>query len=167
MVNFKRFLRHALASPFTVRRRFPVDALARIEAAVVAAEAGHTGEIRVVIEHALPLAKVWRGQTPRERAQRLFGELGVWDTEANTGVLIYLLMAERDLEIVADRGLAAKVTQAQWEAIARMMETAFAAGEFERGARAGVDAVGALLARHFPVTTGHNPDELPNRPVLT
>jgi len=101
----------------------------------------------------------------RERAIEMFSNLRVWDTEHNSGVLIYLLLADHDIEIVADRGIAARVDPAAWEAVAQTMEAAFRQGEFERGALAGIEQIGALLAAHFP-PFGHNPDELANRPVI-
>jgi uncharacterized membrane protein len=165
MVKLVRLLKHAFADPFAWRRAFPQDALARIEAAIADAEKAHAGELRFAVENALALHSVVLGQTPRERAVALFSELRVWDTEDNSGVLIYLLMAERDIEIVADRGVAARVAQAEWDAVARTMEAAFTAGEFEAGVLAGIKRIGELLAAHWP-TVGHNPDELPNRAVI-
>jgi uncharacterized membrane protein len=101
----------------------------------------------------------------RERAIEVFSNLRVWDTEHNSGVLVYLLLADHDIEIVADRGIAARVAPAAWETVARTMEAAFRQGEFERGALAGIEEISALLAAHFP-PSGHNPDELANRPVI-
>ena len=162
-----RILRHRWLDDSDVRRALPEAALKRIEDRVAASEKRHTGEIRVCVEAGLPWSYLWRRLTARDRAVALFGKLRVWDTAANNGVLIYLLLAERAIEIVADRGLARQVTPAQWEALIAGMREAFRAGRFEDGLNAAVDAVDALLARHFPLAEGEaNPNELPNRPIV-
>lgn len=160
-----RWLRHVFTPPWTWRRAFPQAALDAIEAAIRAGEATHGGEIRFAIENSLPGVLAWRGMSARERAIEVFSNLGVWDTEHNSGVLVYVLLADRDIEIVADRGIAARVDATAWEAIAQAMEGAFRQGEFTRGAVEGVHGASALLARHFP-PLAHNPDELLNRPVI-
>ena len=165
MVNFKRWFRHLFMPPRAWRRAFPRATLDAIEAAIRMSETRHGGEIRFAIENSLPGILAWRGMSGRERAIEMFSNLRVWDTEHNSGVLIYLLLADHDIEIVADRGIAARVDPAAWEAVAQTMEAAFRQGEFERGALAGVEQIGALLAAHFP-PSGHNPDELANRPVI-
>ena len=165
MVNFKRWLKHLFMPPRAWRRAFPQATLDAIEAAIGASEATHSGEIRFAIENSLPASLVWRGMSGRERAIEMFSNLHVWDTADNSGVLIYLLLADHDIEIVADRGIAARVDAAAWEKVAQTMEAAFRQGDFERGALAGIEQVGALLASHFP-PSGHNPDELANRPVI-
>lgn len=162
-----RLLRHRWLDEDDARRALGSEALARIEARVRASEAHHSGEIRVCVEAGLPLSYLWRDAAPRERAVTLFGKLGVWDTEHNNGVLIYLLLAEHAIEIVADRGLNRQVDAAQWQAILAGMGAAFRAGHFEDGLNAAIDAVDALLRRHFAVSTdAANPNELPNAPVL-
>jgi uncharacterized membrane protein len=165
MVNVKRWLRHLFMPPWAWRRAFPPATLDAIEAAIVASETRHAGEIRFVVENSLPAILAWRGTSGRERAIEVFSNLRVWDTEHNSGVLIYLLLADRDIEIVADRGIDARVDAAAWEAVAREMEAAFRAGAFARGALAGIARVGDLLAAHFP-PRGDNPDELANPPVI-
>ncbi|HEX5674119.1 MAG TPA: TPM domain-containing protein [Azonexus sp.] len=151
--------------PWAWRRAFPQATLDAVEAAVRESETRHSGEIRFAIENSLVPALVWRGMTGRERAVEIFSNLHVWDTEHNSGVLIYLLLADRDIEIVADRGIAARVAPAVWEQVAQMMEAAFRNGQFEQGALDGIARISGLLAEHFP-PTGHNPDELANRPVI-
>lgn len=151
--------------PLAWRRAFPQSTLDSIEAAVRNSETRHGGEIRFAIENSLAPGRVWRGVSGRERAIEVFSNLRVWDTEHNSGVLIYLLLADHDIEIVADRGITSQVDPAAWEAVAQTMEAAFRQGDFERGALAGIEQVGALLAAHFP-PSGHNPDELANRPVI-
>ncbi|MDQ1314442.1 MAG: hypothetical protein QG662_551 [Pseudomonadota bacterium] len=165
MVNFKRWLRHLFMPPWAWRRAFPQATLDAIEAAIRAGETAHGGEIRFAIENSLPGALAWRGMSGRERAIEMFSNLRVWDTERNSGVLIYLLLADRDIEIVADRGIAARVDATAWEAAAQAMEAAFREGEFERGALAGIERISGMLAAYFP-PSGHNPDELANRPVI-
>ena len=165
MVNFKRWFTHAFMPPWVWRRAFPQTTLDAIEAAIRTSETTHGGEIRFAIENSLAASRVWRGVTGRERAIEMFTHLRVWDTEQNSGVLVYLLLADHDIEIVADRGIAARVDPAAWEGVAQAMEAAFRQGEFERGALAGIEQISALLAAHFP-PSGHNPDELANRPVI-
>ncbi|MHB1144860.1 MAG: TPM domain-containing protein [Thiobacillus sp.] len=165
MVNFRRWARHLFMPPWAWRRAFPQSTLDAIEAAVRESETRHSGEIRFAIENGLAPSLAWRGMSGRERAVEMFSNLRVWDTEHNSGVLIYLLLADRDIEIVADRGIAAQVAPAAWEQVAQTMEAAFRQGEFERGALAGIEQISALLEAHFP-PSGHNPDELANRPVI-
>lgn len=165
MVNFSRWFKHLFMPPWAWRRAFPRATLNAIEAAIRQSETRHNGEIRFAIETSLAPARVWRGISGRERAIEVFSDLRVWDTEHNSGVLIYLLLADHDIEIVADRGIAARVDQSAWDAVARSMETAFRQGEFERGALAGIECVSVLLAEHFP-PTDDNPNELANRPVI-
>lgn len=163
-MNLKRLFRHLLMPPWRLRQLLPAASLAAIEKAITASEALHGGEIRFAIEHALAPAELWRGMTARQRAIEVFSELRVWDTEYNSGVLIYLLFADRDVEIVADRGVHAKVGKAEWEAICHRMETAFRHGDFLSGVLAGIEAITELLARHFPARGGQR-DELPDRPI--
>jgi uncharacterized membrane protein len=136
-----------------------------IERAIVAQERRHDGELRFAVEAALPVIDYLRGVSARERAIEVFGRLRVWDTEQNCGVLIYLLLADKRVEIVADRGIHRKVGSAAWEAICGAMQREFAAGRFEQGAIVGVQAISDLLATHYP-PRGDNPDELPNPPVV-
>jgi len=161
-----RLLRHLFATRAGTRRRFPAQLLDSIEAAIKAAEARTSGEIRFVVETALEPEEVWAGLTPRERAVQTFSDLHMWNTELRNGVLIYVLLADRDVEILADRGAADRIPQADWEGVCRAMEAHFRAGRFAEGALAGVEAVGALLEKHFPADRGRNRDELPNQPAL-
>jgi uncharacterized membrane protein len=146
-------------------RRFPKDTLDAIEHAVAESETRHSGEIRFAIEVALDLGALRRAATSRERAAEVFAELGVWDTAQRNGVLIYVLLAERDVEIVADRGLDGKVGDDEWRAVCEAIERDFARGRWRDGALAGIGGVTALLAREYP-TTAPNPNEQPNRPAL-
>jgi uncharacterized membrane protein len=158
-------LRHLFAPPWRVRRAFPPAVLDRIENAIMASETRHRGEIRFVVEGALDFLPVARGLAPRARALEAFSMLRVWDTEENSGVLIYVQLVDHDIEIVADRGIASRIAQGEWEAICRRMEEAFRAGRFEDGSLAAIADVTELLARHFPAA-GRNADELPDRPIV-
>jgi TLP18.3/Psb32/MOLO-1 phosphatase superfamily protein len=162
-MDLKRFWRHVVMSPVRARRAFPPATLDAIQREVAAREKLHRGELIVVVEAELGSALLWQGITPRERARTVFALQGAWNTEENNGVLIYLLLADRCVEIVADRGISRQVPPADWQAICRMMEGHFAAGRYEEGALAGVRAASDLLARHFP---GHGSAELADRPVL-
>lgn len=164
-MNLLRALRHLFATRWGTRRRFPETTLAAIEAAVREVESRHAGEIRFAVETALDLPELWSGLSARERALQVFGELGVWDTAGNNGVLVYVLVADRDVEIVADRGIHAHEATPAWGAICRQIEAACARGDHEAGAKAGIEAVANALRRHFPRPDVHG-DELPNEPVL-
>lgn len=164
-MDLRRFFRHLLTDHWAIRFAFPDTSLEAIEHAIEAHEGRHDGEIRFAVESALPLWDLLRGVSARDRAVELFGRLRVWDTEQNAGVLIYLLLADRRVEIVADRGIHARVGATAWEAICGAMQREFAARRFERGAIVGIEAVSDLLAAHFPPRPV-NPDELPNRPVV-
>ncbi len=165
VIDLARLLRHLATSSSLVHRRFPDAAMRAIEAAIAEGERRHEPEIRFAVEGALDPRAILRGITPRARAIEVFSEQRVWDTEHNTGVLIYLLLADRDVEIVADRGLAAVVSPADWEAICRAMETELRAGRYEAGALAGIRAASDLLARHFPAR-GPGRGEQPDRPIV-
>jgi len=160
-----RFWRHLLTTRYALRRAFPPRALAAIERAVGESERQHSGEIRFAIETALDIPALLCGTSARDRAIAAFARLGTWDTAANNGVLIYLLLAERDIEIVADRGLTGKVGREEWQAVCDGMRETFARGDFEAGSVQGIRRVGELIARHFPPVAG-DADELPDSPVL-
>ena len=160
-----RLLKHRRLDETDAARLLGAGALQRIEARVATSERKHSGEIRVCVEAGLPLSYIRRGATVRERAVMMFGKLRVWDTEHNNGVLIYLLLAEHAIEIVADRGVARHVDAAHWQRIAETMGAAFKAGQFEVGLNQAIDAVDALLATHFALAAGDaNPNELPDAP---
>jgi uncharacterized membrane protein len=163
MVMLGRLVRHVFFPQTRLRRAFPESTLGAIEQAIKASERAHFGEIRFAVESALEPGAIWRGESARERGMEVFAELHVWDTEQNNGVLIYALLADRDVEIVADRGVARHVDDARWQGVCDSLRHAFARGEFESGSLAAVDAVSRLLAQHFPAD-GVNPNELPDRP---
>jgi uncharacterized membrane protein len=167
MGRIARILKHRSYDEADVRRVLPDAALKRLEDRVHSSEKKHSGEIRLCIEAGLPTSYLWKRLTVRDRALAMFGKLRVWDTELNNGVLIYLLFAEHAIEIVADRGLHARVTAAQWKAIVERMREPLRAGRFEEGLNIAVDAVEQLLEQHFPLRAGAaNPDELSNKPWI-
>ena len=169
-----RVIRHVAATHWRTRMLFPKATLDAIEKAVARAESTHCGEIRFAIETALSPAHILNDVSPRDHALNVFSHLRVWDTDDNNGVLIYVELADRTVEIIADRGLKGRVTPAEWEAVCRLMEEHFRAGRFQQGSIAGVEAVGNLLARHFPQKTaqagaaqpGSSHNQLPDRPTL-
>ncbi len=163
-MSVRRILRHLTSPMWSVKRAFPASSLAAIENTIRETEALHRGQIRFAVEHALDLPQLVSGMSARERAIEIFGQLRVWDTEHNNGVLIYLLLADRDVEIVADRGIHAHVG-AGWEDICKEMERQFSRGAFEAGVIAGIRAVGDHLRRHF-ARERSGPNELPDRPVV-
>jgi uncharacterized membrane protein YgcG len=164
-MNLIRIMRHLSIGRAAVRRVFPLRAMDAIENAIRTTEAQHDGQIRFAVEASLELAPLLAGETAQQRAIEVFSKLRVWDTEHNNGVLIYLLLADRDVEIVADRGIHVKLGGEVWEVICREMEVAFRAGQFETGVLAGIHAVGEHLSRHFPARSG-KPNEMPDRPVV-
>jgi uncharacterized membrane protein len=139
--------------------------LRKIEQAIKASERQHDGELSFVVEAGLPLSYLFLKRSSRRRAQDLFARLKVWDTEHNSGVLIYVQLVSHHIDIVADRGIGAKVAQAEWAAICRAMEKSFRDGKFAEGALEAIERATVLLARHFP-PRGENPNELPDKPVL-
>ncbi len=160
-----RLLRHLFAR--TARSLFPEDSLRRIADAIAASELRHRGEILFAVESELSVAEVLRGVQARAHAEAAFAHLRAWDTEANNGVLIYLLLADHRIEIVADRGLNGRVSAEQWRGVCQLMEERMRAGEAEQAVLRGVQAVSDLLAAHFPRIDGSpDRDELPNAPQI-
>jgi uncharacterized membrane protein len=167
MNRLLRILKHRSLDETDARRALGKAALERLQARVQSSELRHSGEIRLCVEAGLPLSYLWRGAAPRERALAMFGKLRVWDTEHNNGVLIYLLLAERAIEIVADRGLNPHVSAEQWRSLTQGMSAAFKAGNFEEGLSKAIEVADGLLSEHFPLAPGaQNPNELPDRPFV-
>jgi hypothetical protein len=165
MNKFKRFAKHTFTDKWSVNRAFPSASLHAIEAAIKRAEVGHNGQICFAVEGSLDTPLIARGLTARERSIDVFSIQRIWDTQLNNGLLIYLLLADRDVEIVADRGIAAKVPQAQWETICHAMEKCFREKKFEQGVITGIDEVAQLLRRHFPHPPGHA-NEISDKPII-
>ncbi|MEO8444447.1 MAG: TPM domain-containing protein [Gammaproteobacteria bacterium] len=161
----RRWLQHLTTTPLALRRRFPAPALAAIEAAITASEQEHRAEIRCAVESVLPAGRLFRGMTSAARATEVFARLHVWDTAENNGVLLYVLLAERKIEIVPDRGYAGRVSAAEWAEVCAALECAFGAGEYAAGTVAAIDRIGVLARRHFPARDGDR-NELPDRTVL-
>jgi uncharacterized membrane protein len=160
-------LRHLWLDESDTRKAIPPELAQRLARRVAASEQRHSGEVRLYVEAGLPISYLWRDAAPRQRALAMFGKLRVWDTELNNGVLIYLLLAEHAIEIVADRGLSSKVPPQEWQAIVARMGTAFHEGRFEDGLTQALEEVSALLVAHFPAQAGAvNANELPDEPVL-
>lgn len=163
--DVKRWLRHEWVGKRELSRALPKEALDRLTQHVAASEKRHGGELRLVLEGALELPWLWRGLTARDRALQVFSEYRVWDTEANNGVLVYLLFADRRVEIVADRGIDRIVGAGEWSRICRDMEATFRRGEFEKGLCQGIDAITGHLEKHFP-HLANDENELPDAPIV-
>jgi uncharacterized membrane protein len=175
--KFKRIIKHIWMDASDTKRAVPQDVFTRLTGQVAASESLHTGQIRICVEASLPTSYLWRlgskvsiNQLIRQRAVMLFGKLRVWDTEHNNGVLIYLQLAERAIEIVADRGLSRHVPQQEWQAMTSRMSAAFSSSRFEEGLTQALEEVSALLQAHFPATLQpageQQNDDLPDEPVL-
>jgi len=164
-MDLKRVIRHLLLTRWQVTAAFPSRTLRAIEKAVRESHRGHIGQVRFVVEGALHIGALLKGVSARERAIDVFSELRVWDTEHNNGVLIYLLLADRDVEIVSDRGVHARVRAAEWETICQNMEANFRIGKYEAGVLRGVEQVTELLKRHFPAQQERR-SELPSKPAV-
>ena len=164
-MNLRRFWRHVLMNPLIARRAFPPATMDAIAKEVAAQEKRHRGELRFIVEPELSTGHLWRGVGSRDRARELFAQHGVWNTEENTGVLIYVGLADRRVEILADRGITARVPEEHWNAICHSMDAHFRERRFEEGAIAGIRAVSDELARHFPAR-GDNANELSDRPLM-
>lgn len=169
--NWRRILgrlwRHRWLDESDTRKAVPPELLERLAQRVAASERRHSGEIRIYVEAGLPTSYLLRDATPRERALAIFSKLRVWDTEYNNGVLIYLLLAEHAIEIVADRGLSSRADHGEWQHIVDRMGSAFHEGRFEEGLTQALEEVSALLVSHFPLPQGEaNPNELPDQPVV-
>lgn len=164
-MDLARFVRHFVMTPWSARRAFPDATLDAIQREVTEQERRHSGQVRFVVEAELTTAQLWAALTARARAIEVFSMLQVWNTDSNSGVLIYVLLADHVVEVVADRGIQRKVAASEWSGIVSMMEGHFRAGRFEEGALAGVRAVSDVLATHFP-PDGTSTNELPDRPVM-
>lgn len=164
-MSIGRILKHLLYPPWLVKRYFPPDSLAKIEAAIKASETLHSGEIRFAVESALDWRALFSEEPCRERGIEVFSELLIWDTEQNNGVLIYLLLADHGVEVVADRGINQVVEQSEWQRICHLMEQAFHRGDYHQGVIAGIREIEKHLISHFPPTSD-DMNELSNKPVI-
>ena len=164
-MDILRTYKHLLYPGWWLHRSFPDSELTRIEEAIQRSEAQHSGEIRFAIESALPLKALWHNESVSERAVEVFSLLRVWDTEDNNGVLIYLLLADRKIEITTDRNINKVVKQTEWNRICGLMESHFSNGDFGNGVIVGIEEIGKHLKEHFP-RQENDQNELPNRPVI-
>lgn len=164
-MNFKRIFRHLFLPHWSIGLAFPRHVQAAIGRAIAASEKRHDAELRFAVEAGLTFPALLRGQAARQRAVEVFSQLRVWDTEHNSGVLIYVQLADRKVEILADRGVSALVPQVEWDAICRRLEQSYRRREFEQGTLAAIEEITTRLARHFPPREA-NPNELPDRPVI-
>lgn len=163
--RLSRVLRHWRSTKADARRAFPDATLEAVAQAITAGERTHRGEVRFIVEKALPADEIWDGVSNRQRALALFADYGVWDTEDNCGVLIYVNLADHKVDIVADRGIDRKIDTSTWQAVCRTMTEGFKRGEFHQAALAAVEQVNSLLREHFPAN-GDRPNELPDRPIM-
>jgi hypothetical protein len=164
-MNYKRIMKHLLTSDIALRSKFSSSVMTSIENCIEKSEKLHCGEVRFAVENTLDFFPLLKNVTARERAIEVFSDLRIWDTEQNNGVLIYLLFADHDVEIVADRGINQKVGADEWERICKDMEACFKKGFFEQGIITGISEITEHLAKHFPFN-GNDRNELPNKPVL-
>ena len=165
--RLSRILKHRWVDEADLRQAVPKELVARLASRVAASERRHSGEVRIYAEAGLPLSYLWRDAPPRERAVAMFGKLRMWDTEHNNGVLIYLLLAEHAIEIVADRALSRLVPQAEWDRLAAGMAQAFRESRFEAGLMQAIEGVERHLMQHFPLAEGaKRANELPDAPVV-
>jgi len=163
---FKRVCRHLCISPLALKKRFPKAVMHRIEQAIADSERTHFGEIRFAVELNLPLLDILKKKSGQQRAVEVFSQLQVWDTEQNNGVLIYLLLADHDFEILSDRGVHQHVGSHGWSRISQEMEALFRQGQFEAGVLRGIDQISQVLAQHYPAVNHNNNNELPDAPVI-
>jgi uncharacterized membrane protein len=165
MKHFKRALRHLVTTAADGRKAFPSATLKEAEQEIAAGEKRHRAQVRLIVEAALPFAAAWHGMSPRERARELFAHYRVWDTEENCGVLLYVNLADRQVEIVADRGVGKTVAAHDWHAACRTLTHGFAEGKFHEGTLAALAQINALLEQHYP-GSGGNANELPDKPLM-
>ncbi len=163
--RLSRAWRHVTSSDADATRAFPEPTLGAISEAITAGEQTHRGEVRLIVEKGLPLDEAWDGVTNRQRALALFADYGVWDTEDNCGVLIYVNLAEHKVDIVADRGIDRKIDSATWQAVCHTMTDGFKAGQFHDATLAAIKQVNELLRTHFPAN-GSRANELPDKPLM-
>jgi hypothetical protein len=161
----RRALRHWRSNLGDASHAFPPETLAAITEAIRLGEQTHRGEVRLIVEKAMPSDAIWDGITNRQRALALFADHGVWDTEENCGVLIYVNLAEHKVDIIADRGISRKIDEATWQTICRTMTENFAQGKFHDGSLGAIEQVNALLRTHFP-SDGPRQNQLPDQPLM-
>lgn len=168
-MTIKRIIRHTLTPGWVTRRIFDYNAMEQIETAIAEAELGHSGEICFAIESGLSTREVWVGKTPRQRAMEVFCALHVWDTELNNGVLLYLEMADKDVEVIADRRAAKRISNKDWKAVCDVVENAAKNDKHVDGVIKAINQIGQLLRQQFPITDSQqstDKNELSNKPTI-
>jgi uncharacterized membrane protein len=165
-MDWRRIINHLLLPSYRVQHYFSAEAMQRIEAAITDSETRHAGEICFAVEGSLHIWPLLHGQSARDHAIEVFSDLRLWDTAGNNGLLLYLLLADHDIEIVADRGIAEKVAPQRWQEICQQMEADFHRGEFETGVINGLQQLTRLLAEHFPPGEDERSNELSDKPVV-
>lgn len=166
MPSFKRALRHLGTTQSAARKAFPPEAQHQLQVAVHAGEQHHRGEVRVAIESGMPVGHAWAGVTPRERARALFGALEVWNTEDHSGVLLYINLADHAVELLADRGIDARVGQTAWRQLCDDLARGLAKELSVNPVLDAIARIHALLIEHYPSDGGYNPNELDDRPIV-
>jgi uncharacterized membrane protein len=164
-MNIKRIVKHAMTTQWRVKKYFTPAVLNAIESEISHSETQHSGEIRFVVEGALDGAPLFKNQSAHDRALDIFSRLRIWDTQDNNGLLIYLLLADHAVEIIADRGINAKVGHDEWQTICRSMENEFSRGHFQTGVCDAIKSITKHLVEHFPISETDK-NELPNKPVI-
>ncbi|MGZ8293642.1 MAG: TPM domain-containing protein [Telluria sp.] len=164
--RLKRAMRHWRTTAAVGREAFPAESLSDLGAAITDGEQGHRGELRLIVENSMPFDAIWNDMSNRQRALGLFAEFGVWDTEDNCGVLIYVNLAEHKVEIVCDRNIGRRIDAPTWQAVCRTMTAGFARGDFHDSTLVAIRRVNELLRQHFPATGERNDNELPDHPVV-
>ena len=165
MVNCSRLKKHLFTTSAAGHETFPRLTLKAIEAVITDGERRHRAEVRLIIEHALPWKEILRDTSARQRAMDLFARYRVWDTEENCGVLVYINLADRKVEIVADRAVARLIVQEEWDAVCRTMTEGFAREAFRDSTAAAIEQLNTLLQEHYPARGAH-PNQLANHPIL-
>lgn len=161
-----RLVRHRWAE-LCLNQHISPQVLDQLESLITASEQQHTGQLRICIEAGLPWSYIWRGATARERALSLFGKLRVWDTEDNNGALIYLLLADHAIEVVADRALHRLVSASEWQALLQGVQQDFRRNAYADGLTTVLERTSTLLVQRFPRGGPSNAeDDLPNAPVV-
>jgi len=164
-MNIKRIAKHAFTTQWHVKKYFASAALDAIENEIALSEKQHSGEIRFVVEGALDGSPLFKNESAHDRALDIFSQLRIWDTQDNNGLLIYLLLADHAVEIIADRGINAKVNKNEWQTICGIMQNEFARGNFQTGVCDAIKSITQHLVKHFPVSV-NDENELPNKPVV-
>ncbi len=169
MNKFSRALRHLSTTRYSGKKAFPCATLTAIQQTIAEGESLHRAEIRLIVEPSLELSAILAGVSSRQRAHELFSQYQIWDTEENAGILIYIELADHQVEIIADRGIARLVPPADWCAVCKTMTDGFAQGNYHDSVLNGLQQMNTLLHKYFPEgESSQSPqaNQLPNHPIL-